>query len=302
MTMVELRSTVCAICKTEGNCRELYPATIGDEAFQPSLFSARRTPDRVHYRIVKCLACGLVRSDPVARAEDLAGLYRQSSFNYSDETGNLNRTYGRYLDRLEGLDARKGSLLEIGCGSGFFLAEALRRGYPSVSGVEPAVEAVEKASPEIRSGIRTDIMHRGLFEPGSFDVICMFQVLDHLPDPAAVLEECFRLLNPGGVLLAINHNVEALSARLLGERSPIIDVEHTYLYSPGTMRRLFEQSGYRVVELGGATNDISLGYLARLFPLPAGIKRKLLSGLKHAWPGKVTLRLPLGNLHLAGKK
>jgi hypothetical protein len=140
-----LHATVCAICRTEGNAVELYPANLGREVFNPVLFSARRLPDRVHYRIVKCRTCGLVRSDPVAEAGDLASLYRQSTFDYGDEIANLKRTYGRYLAALAGLGARKGSLLEIGCGNGFFMEMALEQGYQTVSGVEPSRDAVGRA-------------------------------------------------------------------------------------------------------------------------------------------------------------
>ena len=57
---------------------------------------------------------------------------------------------------------------------------------------------------------------------------------------------------PGGVVLSLNHNVEAFSARLLKERSPIIDIEHTHLYSPSTQRMLFEEAGFEACEGGPA--------------------------------------------------
>ena len=70
-------------------------------------------------------------------------------------------------------------------------------------------------------------------------MVCLFQVFDHIPDPNLLLRECRRILRPGGLVLALNHNVDALPNRILGARSPIIDVEHTYLYSPATMNAIF---------------------------------------------------------------
>ena len=197
MSLVELRPTRCAICGVPGNARELYPANFTDEAFNAAVFSARRLPDRVHYRMVKCEACGLVRSDPVADPALLARLYHQSAFSYGAETDNLKATYGRYLKKTERYGARKGALLEIGCGNGFFLEEALRLGYESVAGVEPSALAVAEANDRIRPRLIMDVMRPGLFAEGQFDVICAFQVFDHLPDPAAVLDECRRALKPG---------------------------------------------------------------------------------------------------------
>ena len=143
---VELKNTRCAICGTEGNARELYPANFDPQALNPAVFSARRLPDRIHYRLVKCNACGLVRSDPIAHPALLAQLYHQSDFTYSDEVADLRRTYGRYLAELDHYGARKDALLEIGCGNGFFLQQALAQGYRSVRGVEPSRIAVSQAA------------------------------------------------------------------------------------------------------------------------------------------------------------
>src|SRR2546423_1956344 len=134
--VIPLAPTRCAICGTEGNAAEIYPANFDFGSLNPDVFSARRLPDRIHYRLVKCRACGLVRSDPIASSELLGQLYAQSTFTYRDEVPDLRRTYGRYLAKLEPYGAGKEALLEIGCGNGFFLEEALSQGYQSVHGVE----------------------------------------------------------------------------------------------------------------------------------------------------------------------
>lgn len=299
---VELHATRCAICRTEGNAVELYPTNLDLRAFNPTVFSARRLPDRIHYRTVRCNNCGLVRSDPVVYSEVLAELYEQSTFDYEDEIANLKLTYGRYLAKLAGHGARKGALLEIGCGNGFFLEEALRQGYITVRGVEPSTEAVARADPNIRSHISCSIMRPGLFEPDQFDVICMFQVFDHIPDPDKLLDECFRVLKPGGLILGLNHNIEAVSARLLKERSPIIDVEHMYLYSPATMGHIFAEHGFRLIQVGSVTNDYTLRYLTRLMPLPGRLKSFVLALFDKTPIGQIRLRVPLGNLYIVAKK
>jgi len=297
-----LHPTSCAICRIEGNAEELYPANLNHEAFDPVVFSARRLPDRIHYRIVKCDTCGLVRSDPITTNEELTRLYKQSTFDYQAETDNLKRTYGRYLHRLDHLGATKGALLEIGCGNGFFLEEALNQGYQFVNGVEPSRLAIDRATPNIKEKIHCGMMEVGLFKTESFDIVCLFQVIDHLPDPGAVLNECFHLLRKGGLLLAINHNVSAFSTTILKERSPIIDIEHTYLFSPTTMRRICEQSGYLVREQGQVVNNYSLHYLVRLLPLRSGFKARVLRGLRRLHLDKITMRVPLGNQYLVGQR
>ena len=300
--LVELHPTPCAICGTQGNATELYPANFNLHAFSPAVFSARRLPDRVHYRMVKCKTCGLVRSDPSADPQLLPGLYAQSAFDYSDEVANLKLTYLYYLRKLVAYRVRRGALLEIGCGNGFFLEGALAEGYATVRGVEPSAEAVARVSPQVRPHILCDIMRPGLFEPEQFDVICMFQVLDHIPDPGGLIDECFSTLKPEGLVMCINHNIEAVSARLLGGRSPIIDIEHTYLYSPTTMVRIFTQHGFQVKHVGPVSNAYSLYYLARLVPFPALLKRIVMGLLNNNPMGRIRLTVPLGNMWLVSQK
>lgn len=299
---VQTHPTRCATCGTFDNSDEIFPANFSASDFSPEVFSARRMPDRIHYRIVKCRTCGLVRSDPVVDLKTLHELYKASAFTYEEEVAPLRKTYGRYLDRASAGMKSKGTLLEVGCGNGFFLEEAKLRGWKDVRGVEPSVDAIAHADPVIRESIVCDIMRSGLFPAESVDMICLFQVFDHLPDPAGVLDACVEALKPGGRILCLNHNVEAVSARILGERSPIIDVEHTYLYSPQTISTLFESHGLHVRETGRVLNTYPLRYIFRLLPLPKAVKRGVLGLLRVTGLGLVSARFPLGNLYVVAEK
>jgi SAM-dependent methyltransferase len=298
----QMRTTRCAICEREGGAAERWRATFDPEAFNARVFSARRLPDRVHYRMVTCNTCGLVRSDPVADEALLAELYASSSFDYGEEVASIQATYGRALGWLETRSPRHEALLEIGCGNGFFLQQARRQGWSEVRGVEPSADAVAKAPPELDGAIVQDVMRPGVFAPESFDAVCLFQVLDHISGPVELLEECLTVLRPGGHVLALNHNVSAWSARLLGERSPIVDIEHTYLYSPETMRRLFTKAGFVDPQVRSVRNTYSVAYLAQLVPLPAGLKSRLLGALRAGPVGRLRVTVPLGNLCLIARK
>lgn len=297
-----LPSTRCAICGTEGNARELYPANFDDQAFNVDVFSARRLPDMVHYRIVQCNRCGLVRSDPVIDRETLKKLYEQSALNYEKDIPNLRRTYGSYLRKMEKYQTEKEGCLEVGCGNGFLLEEALVQGYQRVVGVEPSQNAIEQADPLIKNSIINDMMRPDLLTQ-KVSAICMFQLFDHIPNPKEFLAACAEALLPGGLILCFNHNVTAFSAKVLGEKSPIIDIEHTFLYSPDTIRNLFQKNGYKVLEVGSAWNFVSLLSVLRLFPLPRNLKAKLIAFLERMPSlGQIRLFLPLGNLYLIAQK
>lgn len=302
MSIVTVYPTRCAICHTEENATELYPATFDQNSFNAATFSARRVPDGVHYRIVKCRTCGLVRSDPVLDSSALTLLYAQSSFAYAGEVENIRATYGRYLADAAPYQTRKGAFLEIGCGNGFFLEEALSQGYHPVQGIESSRIAVESAPPSVREKIICAAMRPGIFSPEHFEIICLFQVIDHLPEPGAILDECYKLLRPGGLILLISHNVESISAKLLKNRSPIIDIEHTYLFSLDTLTRLLIAHGFQVVNSGPVRNTYTLHYLAQMTPLTKGLKRALFSLLKVTSGGRIRLSIPLGNLYLLAQK
>lgn len=295
----ELHPTRCAICGTLGEATERWPATLTPEAFTTATFSARRLPDRVHYRMVRCDRCGLLRSDPVIDPSALAALYATSTFDYSGELGALQRTYGGALARIERrlTDGRRDGLADIGAGNGFVLDAARARGWTGLVGVEPSSDAIAHATPQTAPLMVQAMMGPGVLPEGQLSAITLFQVLDHLPDPLALLQECRRALSPGGVILAWNHNASALSARLLGARSPIVDVEHTYLYDPGTMRQLFTAAGFTQPQVSAVWNRYSLRYLAHLLPLPGPLKRGVLAALAGSL-GRPELRVPLGNLCL----
>lgn len=294
--------TACAICGPGTPTEEVYPANFSAADLNERTFSARRLPDRLHYRLVRCAGCGLVRSDPIAADPLLESLYGQSRFTYQEETANLSRSYARYLRRLQGLGGRREALLEIGCGNGFLLEAALKLGYRSVAGVEPSVDAVAQAPPRIAGRITLGTMRPGLFRPVSFDVVCMFQVLDHLAQPVEILRECRELLREGGLFLCLNHDVSAPSARALGEKSPIYDIEHTYLYNRRTVSRLLAQAGFEVVEVNPAYSLVSLQHLLWLAPMAKSLKRALGAAVRRTRLGRLSLTVPLGNLYAVARK
>jgi hypothetical protein len=96
--------------------------------------------------------------------------------------------------------------------------------------------------------------------------------------------------------------VTAWSARLLGERSPIIDIEHTYLYSPATISAMLEKVGFTAPQVRSVRNTYSVAYLGQLLPFPASIKGRVLSRLRRSSLGRATVTVPLGNLCAIAQK
>ncbi len=296
--------TLCAICDNNFSDKELYPANFTSEALNYDVFSARRRPDRLHYRIVRCDSCGLIRSNSILDEETLTELYAGSFFTYAKESAYAAQTYAQYSERaLRRLPENRESLklLEIGCGNGFFLKKIKEAGLNEVYGVEPSLDAVNQSG-ELKSRIHVGMFGPGIHPQNSFDLVCAFQIFDHISRPNDFLKECRAYLKQNGLILLINHNIGSATARLLGERCPMIDIEHPYLYDKTTWRRIVEKNGFEVVEIFDVYNQYPLSYWMKLMPLPASLKTGLLKGIEITALGHVPLTLGLGNMGLIARK
>jgi SAM-dependent methyltransferase len=301
---MEMLKTKCPICDSVEDYTVMYKSNFSFSDINLEIFSARRLPDSIHYQIVRCNHDGLVRSNPICNDISIETLYKKSKFNYGEQVDNLKVSYLKVLNRVLSTIGREAKILEIGCGNGFILSALYDQGYTHLYGVEPSQDAALKSDERIKSRITTSILKEGLYENGSFDFIFFFQTLDHIQDPAGFLSICYQLLSQGGFILALNHDVESLSARVLKEKSPIIDIEHTCLYSKKTIHKIFCKAGFSPMEVFSPRSIISLRYLIWLLPLPKTLKQKLLN-LKGKFSNfllKQRLSIALGNLCIIAKK
>lgn len=296
--------TKCALCETDAHDRRLYEANFKRGDLNYEVFSARRLPDRLHYRIVRCHACGLVRSNPILADEELAKLYRGSHFTYQIESAYAAETYGYYFQKAlkyVSTSTEKIRLLEIGCGNGFFLKKAQALGIQEVFGVEPSQQAVEEAG-GLKSRIHVGMFGPGVYPEGWFDMICVFQVLDHISQPNEFLKDCGKYLRGGGAVLFINHDIGSWPARLLAEACPMIDIEHPFLYNRLTFQKIFRKNNFEVLKVFRVANRYSLAYWLRLAPLPKGMKRSLIGQFEKLKIGSLPVKLAVGNMGIIARK
>ena len=294
-------ATKCPICETLDNSVSVYPSNVDAHSFSTEVFSARRLPDRRHYKWVRCNSCTMLRSDPVLDV-DLEQLYVESTFDYSTEIDGLKKTYFNLVMRALGSKHLRKSIFEVGGGNGFFLEAAKDGGFKSVAGVEPSTEAIKAARSDIKPHMIASMMKSGVLQDDSFEVGAMFHTLDHLTDPVSTLKDCFKALQPGGVFIVAVHNERSWSARLMGERSPIIDVEHTHLYTRKSGQALFQKIGFVEVKSGAYNNHYSLAYILHLIPISRTFRKKVLESPIGVVLSKIKVIVPLGNMWIAGTK
>jgi SAM-dependent methyltransferase len=238
----------------------------------------------------------------VLSRETLADAYREAGFDGGKEALYASKTYAREVRKImRRLPDLNGSL-DIGTGDGAFLEQLISLGFQNVGGVEPSHAPYAAARPEIRNRIRL-----GLFRPedhplAGFSLVTCFQTMEHLWDPLGIARAVLPLLKPGAGFVIVVHNRYALSARVLGFKSPIFDVEHLQLFSPKTSRSLLERAGYKHVLVTSLWNRYPLHYWIKLLPLPDRIKSALLSLAQTSRIGKMLVSLPAGNLVCMGFK
>ncbi|MDR1045512.1 MAG: class I SAM-dependent methyltransferase [Candidatus Adiutrix sp.] len=204
------------------------------------------------FRHVKCAGCGLIYVSLILR-EDVLDRYWREELAW---TGVLNSGPQMELDRrkylygLELAEARLGGrrLLDIGSGPGGFVKVAEERGWES-SALEFNQESSRKLA---EAGFKVIVKNLELSDlpDQSFDLISLWEVLEHLPEPRATLAEARRLLAPGGLILILVPNARSLVTRLLHEKSNTFG-GHSHLnhFHPASLRRLLESLGLAIVEM-----------------------------------------------------
>jgi len=144
---------------------------------------------------------------------------------------------------------RRGKLLDVGCGSGAFLATMRELGWDAV-GVEFDKQAIKMAREHFGLNIYEGILEKASFSENEFDAITMNHVIEHLCDPITTLKECCRILKPGGKLVVKTPNIESLGARLFGRAWLAWDPpRHLYILSPFALGNCVKRTRLQVVKL-----------------------------------------------------
>ncbi len=264
----------CPLCGSK-IAKLKYKRNYSFNELKEDLFSARRERKKKAYEhntFLQCNNCGLIYANPIINPLIVEALYKESKFNYGNEQKNIQKSYGSLLRRAEKYLATKGNLLDIGAGNGFFMLEALNQGYKQPHGIEPSKHAIALADIKIRKNIIQDILRPNQLEDDSFDVISIFQTIDHMENPNEILSICNRALKKNRLILIISHDVESFSSKFLGEKSPIFDIEHTQLFSKKTISKILEKNRFQILEIVNLSNTYALEYWIKLSPLPKIMK------------------------------
>ena len=291
----------CPLCGAD-DFKVLAEATIDEGRLTDSAFASRKLPEYMHSRMVECNLCGMLYANPVLRPETLADAYKEASFDSGAESRLAAITYRALLDpHLTALPSRR-SALDIGAGDGAFVEELLGLGFEDVIGVEPSIAPIEAANPAIRGYLKCGIFAAEQFTAESLDLITCFQVIEHVWDPVKITRDALALLKPGGLFFLVAHDRRAFSARLMGTKSPIFDIEHLQLFDSRTGTSLLRNVGFDAIKVSSVQNRYPVDYWLKLFPIPRPLKSAMRRLAELSGIGKLLLSLPAGNLAVVGQK
>ncbi len=252
---LDLRNA-CPAC-TSSNRLLKYSSTIKNAKATYLDYVGTNTGYGLYHDLYICSDCQVLYMDPIDSNldelcadvidNDYLASWEERSFNFKDHINELVTFIS------------KGQLLDIGCYAGIFLEEAKNVGF-QVTGIEPSKWAADYARTRVGCAV-----HQGIFEKydlinSKFDVITIWDVIEHLSDPRLSLKKTFELLNPGGIVAISTHDIDSIFAKILGKRYPWLMRFHLVHFSPKSLSRLLTSLGFNIESILFYKKPLSIKY------------------------------------------
>ena len=246
------------------------------------------------FHICECLSCGLQYTMPRPSKEKIGAYYKSEEYysHQENKKGFIPQLYEavkkvnlKHKLKIANKDLHVGKLLDIGCGVGDFIHEAEKQGWDCL-GVEPSDDAKAIA----RKRIKANIINSEALEEipdGTFDVITMWHVLEHVDDLKWQVEQLRRLIKPNGRVVIAVPNYKSYDGQFYKELWAAYDVpRHLNHFSKQTITKIFKTKGLELNKTEKLVWDayyisyMSEQYKHHKFPLVQGAFRGLLSNCK----------------------
>jgi 2-polyprenyl-3-methyl-5-hydroxy-6-metoxy-1,4-benzoquinol methylase len=231
---------------------------------------------------VRCAQCGFVfrpASQDELRDVYEGGAYQDRDFaaGYAaddtiDERLHNARVRVGYVQRF----ARSGKLLDVGAAGGAFVLAAGRAGLDA-RGIEPSPAFARHARERLGVDVADGRLEDADIEPGSLDVITLWHVLEHVPEPLAALAICVRALRPGGLLVLEVPNLDSVMYSVMGREWTHLDPQaHVAQFTGATLTDALQRAGFTVLATETVAIDAYLSPRERLAPGHLAYRAKLL--------------------------
>ena len=254
---------VCNICGSD-EWTVRFPATITPgEPLEADAIRCTSPEYGHHAQIVTCQICGHVYANPRWEADELVATYAAvEDETYVNEREGRVLTFAYHLQQLEKITgpANGRTLLDVGAYIGVFVEVAQAAGWHAC-GVEPSAWAVNIARERGLTMLEGTQSHPELAHK-QFDVVTMWDVIEHVSDPKHELQLAYDRLKPGGVLAVHTMDINARFAKIMGRRWPWLMGMHIHYFSRASLEGLLRACGYEIAFNGVQGRYLRLGYLA----------------------------------------
>jgi ubiquinone/menaquinone biosynthesis C-methylase UbiE len=300
--MTPVRVPACPACGGS-EFRSRYAATIGGEETDPSEYFGSSRAKVGHLEIVRCSGCGLVLTSPQDDGAALAKVYSaHEDPGYEREYATRRRAAQWHLDLVTSYVAKPGQMLDVGCATGIFVGVAQEAGWRA-TGIDASGWMVSTARSRCpMATFKVASLEEVRFPTESFEVVTLWDVLEHVPAPVEMLERARAWLSPGGWLFLSVPNVESKVARLMGKHWVLLLREHLWYFAPGTIGAVLSCAGFEVVSTRTKLVECSLanvmGRLGQYGGRVADACRYLsrVAAFEH-----VRLRFPIGEMDVVAR-
>jgi 2-polyprenyl-3-methyl-5-hydroxy-6-metoxy-1,4-benzoquinol methylase len=298
-----LIDTVCDLCESTDFVTR-YPSTIAPVSADPTKYYSSSRFKAAHSKIVQCHKCGLVRTNPRDDDQTLEKIYASlEDFVYEQEEQNRRSTTKDHFALVQKYSQGGARLLDIGCSTGIFLQIAASRGW-QISGLEPSSWAVERARERCPEG---RIIHGSLekadLPQSSFDVITLWDVLEHVPSPKESLHKITEWLVPGGWLFLNVPNIDSFMARLTGHHWPLLLREHLWYFSPATIEALLNLTGFELVKVRPNFVKFSISNILTRIAQYSRANSEIVTKINsNKIFRSVSVKFPMGEMNVIAKK
>ncbi|MBF0380281.1 MAG: class I SAM-dependent methyltransferase [Magnetococcales bacterium] len=215
--------------------------------------------------LASCKKCGLIRINPRVKREVIVASYVNAVDPVFIEQNP--QRIATFYKTLKDLTAKMGitpaqekRVLDIGCAGGAFPKAANDLGF-SVVGVEPSHWLAQQARSMYELDIRQGVVEEQNFSKESFDIITLWDVIEHLTNPGAVIDHINSLLKKDGILVVNYPDHDSWARRIFASKWPFFLSVHLFYFTPRTITSFLGKHGFEVVEISPYWQTLQLGYV-----------------------------------------
>jgi 2-polyprenyl-3-methyl-5-hydroxy-6-metoxy-1,4-benzoquinol methylase len=156
---------------------------------------------------------------------------------------------------------KTGKILDVGCATGYFLEAAKAKAYDTY-GVEFSDYSANLAKNKFgNKNIFKGTLEQCDFENGTFDIIAMSDLIEHVRNPIETLNKAHQLLNTNGIIMIMTPDTGSLSYKLMKQKWTHYKLEHFYYFNKEALQQVALQSGFELIHYEQAKKSMNIDYL-----------------------------------------